>query len=86
MHIFFIIFLYLVNRSGQICNAHQTQNFENEACEAAEHQHKPNLATNIICLLIRSKCNLPLVEKLLAKCIFVQLYHILPLSVTICYW
>ena len=52
----------------------------------AEHQHKPNLSTNIICLLIRGKCNLPLVEQLLAKCIFVQLYHNLPLLFTICYW
>ena len=56
------MFLYLVNRIGQICNAHQTQKFENEACMTAEHQHKPNLSTNIICLHIRSKCNPPLVE------------------------
>ena len=42
VHIFFIFFLHLVNRIGQICNAHQTQNFENKACITTEHQHKPN--------------------------------------------
>ena len=37
MCIFSFFFLHLVNRIEQICNAHKTQNFENEACMTAEH-------------------------------------------------